>query len=362
MKVLFVFYVPSGGVETLNRQRRAALELEGISSHYLYYEKRRELVNDHGAPLYITNEDAYIKQIFDNNDFDAAIITSDFLSFPRFRRLGFKGKLILEAQGFGPKENAYLQLQMATPIVNNYANALLHPMTEHIAEIYEHFYPTTPTFGFDICFDPDTFAYMPGISSEKPIIAWVGRLEDNKNWREFLQIAHKLISEYRTDLQFYMFHDPSLAAPSELIAFEQMLDSLQLREHVSIFPDVPHTDMPYYFSMIGDSGGFLLATSKVESAGYAVIEAISCGCPVLTTDSDGVRRAVIHNQTGKYYELGNPDSALVEAKEFMANTDQRTYIRENALRHVKERFSYERYAASFKQMLLKLGVQDSSKG
>ncbi len=93
MKVLFVFYVPSGGVETLDRQRRAALELAGISSHFLYYGKRRDLVNDHGAPLYITNEDSELKQIFDTNEFDAAIVTSDFLSFPRFRRLGFKGKL-----------------------------------------------------------------------------------------------------------------------------------------------------------------------------------------------------------------------------------------------------------------------------
>ncbi|PAD35291.1 glycosyltransferase family 4 protein [Terribacillus saccharophilus] len=362
MKVLFVFYVPSGGVETLNRQRRAALELEGISSHFLYYGKRRELVNDHGAPLYITNEDAEIKEIFDANNFDAAVVTSDFLSFPRFRRLGFKGKLILEVQGFGPKELAYSQLQMAVPIVNNYANALLHPKTEHIAEIYEQFYPHTPTFAFDNCFDSDGFSYIDGTSAEKPIIAWIGRIEDNKNWREFLQIGRKLLSELRPDLRLYMFHDPSLADPNENIAFEQMLDDLQLRNHVSILPDVPHTDMPYYFSMVGDSGGFLLATSKVEGAGYAVLEAISCGCPVLTTDSDGVRRAVIHNQTGKYYQIGDPESALKEAKELMTNTEQRAYIRENARIHVKERFGYAAYAGSFKQMLLTLGLQDTNKG
>lgn len=362
MKVLFVFYVPSGGVETLNRQRRAALELAGISSHFLYYGKRRDLVNDHGAPLYITNEDSELKQIFDTNEFDAAIVTSDFLSFPRFRRLGFKGKLILEVQGFGPKELAYSQLKMAVPIVNNYANALLHPMTDHISAIYQEFYPNTPTFAFDNCFDASAFTYLPGTAAKKPIIAWIGRIEDNKNWREFLEIGHKLLTELRPDLQLYMFHDPSLAEPTENIAFEQMLDSLHLRAHVSIMPDVPHQDMPYYFSLIADSGGFLLATSKVEGAGYAVLEAISCGCPVVTTDSDGVRRAVIHNETGKYYQIGDMDSALQEAKEMMENTELRTHIRENAIRHVKERFHFSAYAASFKEMLLALGVQDNSKG
>ncbi|WP_376768255.1 glycosyltransferase [Paenibacillus alginolyticus] len=46
-------------------------------------------------------------------------------------------------------------------------------------------------------------------------------------------------------------------------------------------------------------GGSLYSTSKVEGAPYSILEAMSCRCPVLTSDSDGVSSAVIHNQTGK---------------------------------------------------------------
>lgn len=62
MNILFVFYVPSGGVETLNRQRFAALKKYGIDAHFLYYENRRNFLNDHSAPTFITNDDAEIKK------------------------------------------------------------------------------------------------------------------------------------------------------------------------------------------------------------------------------------------------------------------------------------------------------------
>lgn len=60
MNILFVFYVPSGGVETLNRQRSVALKKIGINSHFLYYQKRRELLNDHEAPVFITNNNTSV--------------------------------------------------------------------------------------------------------------------------------------------------------------------------------------------------------------------------------------------------------------------------------------------------------------
>ena len=55
MNVLFVYYLPSGGVETLNRQRSIALKRKNINCHFLYYRKERELINDHHAPTFITN-------------------------------------------------------------------------------------------------------------------------------------------------------------------------------------------------------------------------------------------------------------------------------------------------------------------
>ncbi len=64
MNILFVFFGPSGGVETLNRQRSLALKKKNINCHFLYYKKQRDLVNNHYGPTFITNKDDEIKKHF----------------------------------------------------------------------------------------------------------------------------------------------------------------------------------------------------------------------------------------------------------------------------------------------------------
>lgn len=356
MNILFVYYVPSGGVETLNRERSRALRKHGISSHFLYYEKRRTLLNDHDAPTYITNDESEIKQILDDGDYKAIIIVSDFQSLARFRRLGYQGKLILEIQGYGPKDAARNILKKAIPTIRAHASGILNPKTPHIKQLLKEFYPSFPTFHFNNCFDTSQFSYRPTTKKQAPIIAWIGRIEDNKNWREFLYIGHRLIKEYDKKLQLYMFEDPTIGDPNERLAFEQLIKKLQLQKHLTIHQNIPHADMVDHFSAIGDSGGLLCSTSKVEGAPYALLEAMSCKCPVLTTDSDGVKNAVFHNRTGKYYTLGNIDEAVNEAIEFMSNHSLRNAIRTKAYRHAKTNFHPDLYARNFRHMLKSLGI------
>ncbi|MGP3783850.1 hypothetical protein [Paenibacillus sp. 1A_MP2] len=50
---------------------------------------------------------------------------------------------------------------------------------------------------------------------------------------------------------------------------------------------------------------------------------MSCGCPVLSTDSDGVRSFITHNRTGKFYPIGNVNAAVSEAVDLMHNIQLR---------------------------------------
>ncbi|MCD7032638.1 glycosyltransferase [Metabacillus sp. GX 13764] len=356
MNILFVFYVPSGGVETLNRQRSSALKKANMNAHFLYYKKERDLVNDHGAPVYITNEDHEISGILSTGNYSAVVITSDYLALQRFRNLGYTGKMILEIQGYGPKETARTEMTKAVPYVTGYGNGLLNPRTPHIEQIFQELYPSTPKFSYNNCFDTAAFAYAPLPKNQNPIIGWTGRIEDNKNWREFLLIGHYLITLHNPNIKLYMFEDPTLSTAEERAQFQQQIQALGLQGSLTIHQNIPNENMKNFFSEIGDSGGFLCSTSKVEGAPYAVLEAMTCRCPVLTTDSDGVRSSVIHNQTGKYYQLGNIQNALEEAKDLMDNSVLRESIRNGALQHVKTNFSPELYASNFAAMLQSLGV------
>lgn len=356
MNILFVYYVPSGGVETLNRQRSAALKKHNINAHFLYYEKRRTLINDHNAPTFITNNDIEIKKILDNGDYSAIIVVSDFETLPRFRAMGFQGIMIIEIQGYGPKDVARTVLKNAIPVVNAYANGFLNPKTPHIVQILDEFYPSFPKFSFNNCFDTSQFSYQSLPTNDHPIIAWIGRIEDNKNWREFLRIGYQLINSHHSNIQLYMFEDPTISSPDERGKFKNLIKKLNLEKNLTIHSNVPNRKMAEYFSIIGDSGGFLCSTSKVEGSPYSLLEAMSCKCPVLSTDSDGVRSSIIHNETGKYYTLGNVVEAVKEAKELMTNNILRENIRTKALNHVKTHFNPDLYCRNFITMLDSLGI------
>jgi glycosyltransferase involved in cell wall biosynthesis len=153
-----------------------------------------------------------------------------------------------------------------------------------------------------------------------------------------------------------MFEDPTISSPIERGKFKNLIKHLNSEKNLTIYSNIPNSKMADYFSIIGDSGGLLCSTSKVEGAPYALLEAMSCKCPVLTTDSDGVRSSIIHNQTGKYYTLGNVAEAGKEAKELMKNNKLREQIRSNAFEHVKKHFNPDLYCRNFINMLVSLGI------
>lgn len=355
MNILFVFYIPSGGVETLNRQRCAALKKFNINCHCLYYDARKDL-NPFDGPCFIGKDPKMIKEILDNGQYSAIVIVSDFRILSLFRSLGYKGKIIIEIQGLGPKDQAKAFLLDGYSEIMKHADALLNPNTPHIVKLFDEIFPEKPKFRFNNCFDTNQFCYQDLPKPPHPIVAWIGRIEDNKNWKEFLYIGHRLLHEINSNIQLYMFEDPTLAVPRERHEFEQLIVKLDLTKNLSLLHNVTNAKMADFFSKIGDSGGFLCSTSKVEGAPYSVLEALSCKCPILTTDSDGVRSSIIHNQTGKYYTLGNIQEAVKEAKELMTNTQLREKIRSNGLLHVSSNFSPDLYSKNFINLLKSLGI------
>jgi glycosyltransferase involved in cell wall biosynthesis len=351
MNILFAFYIPSGGVETLNRQRFFALNKKGVNCHFLYTQPGTGLQNKVDTSIFISNNDFEIKDIIIKGKYDAIVVGSDFKLLERIRNLGYQGILIFEIQGLGlNKEHANVVLKRNSFIINKYCNALLYPQTPHLIQVIESNFPTKKKFSFHNCFNMDEFKYRNHPKYDKPIIGWVGRLEENKNWRDFLLIGAELIKE-NPFIQLWMFEDNTLGVKSERIAFEQEVDELNLKNNLKIYANQPHSSMADHFSIIGDSGGFLCSTSKVEGFGYAVLEAMICRCPVLSTDSDGVKSLIKHNETGKFFEIGNISQAVQEAKEIMLSYELREKIKIKGLKHIETHFSLEKYANNFLKMI-----------
>jgi glycosyltransferase involved in cell wall biosynthesis len=353
MNILFIFYIPSGGVETLNRQRALALRQKGINCHFIYFRKGAGIQNKEGdASVFITNNKEQIKNMIVSGNYKAIIVCSNYYFLRQIRQWGYQGALIYEVQGMGINKNHTRKviLNGASPNIKAFCDGILYPKTPHLIELFDHHFSDVRKFCFHNCIDTNTFNYKHLQPEKGPVIAWVGRLEKNKNWMDFLKFGSQLV-RYFPSLRLWIFEDPTLSTDIERKKFYRWLTSLKLSARTTVHSNVPHKQMADYFSQIGDSGGFLCSTSMIEGFGYAVLEAMSCRCPVLTTDSDGVKSFIVHNTTGKFFNHGNIKQAVNEAKELVSNLSLRENIRNNGLKHVKEHFSPSQYSENFLEML-----------
>jgi glycosyltransferase involved in cell wall biosynthesis len=355
MKLLFTYIVPSGGMETLNRIRCQALQNRGILCHLLYGTGGAGLQNLIGIPTHVTDTDEAIYHLLHTEHFDAVIVNSNFVMMERIRRFGYAGPVIYEVQGLGQRAQAIQTLSDALPFIYSHCNAALYPPTSHLIELFQSMLPGLKQYCFPNIFDSDAFTYRQHPVNPFPILGWVGRIEANKNWKAFLEIGYWMI-HFNPNIRLWIFEDANIYIHEERVAFEEMLQQLNLMPHLSMISNLPHQQMADYLSMIGDSGGFLCSTSILEGFGYAVAEAMSCRCPVLTTDSDGVRILIAHDQTGKFYPQGIIQEAVNQGKELMNDSDLRQNIRDHAQQHIRNSFSPEQYCQNFTNMLHELGV------
>ncbi|RAV22071.1 glycosyltransferase family 4 protein [Paenibacillus contaminans] len=357
MRVLFVYIIPGGGVDTLNRQRCHALSQEGIECHCLYFQPGSGLQNveAEGVPTFVTGNPSEMIAIINHYQYEALVVTCAFMEVRMLRQLGYGGRIVYEIQGLGTMAEARQKMADSHQYIAAYADAILVPATPHVLDLCAETFPNKLTYSFNNPLDTKTFTYRKVPKPDAPIAAWFGRLEYNKNWRDFLFIGYHLVQQ-KPETQLWMFHDHTLAQADDAALFELTVADLKLQGNLVIRSNVPHAEMPAIFSTIGDSGGFLCAPSRVEGAPYAVIEAMSCRCPVLTTDSDGVRSAVVHNVTGKYFDHGDIDGAVREALELMNDKTLRERIRRMGQKHIEDSFSIELYCRYFVEMLREVGA------
>lgn len=356
MKILYHFVIPSGGMETLNRHRFWALLDGGSDSAFHYCFPGAGLGNAAGIPVFVGHGPDELRRALFSDQYDALVVTTVFEHLGLVRELGYRNPVVFEIQGFGSVERAREQMALARPHVEQFADAVMVPPAPHLIGLAKEMWPRKPLYTMPVPFDLKRFRYRPKGASFPPIVAWIGRIEANKNWREFLLAGREILS--RTgNVRLMMFADLSLAPEAERAEFGRALHGLGLAPHTELYSNVRNRMMPDFLSAVSDSEGALLATSRVESVHYGILEAMACRCPVVTSDSDGVRQSVIDGRTGLYYQLGSPAEAARAVLRLLEDPALRRKVTEEALRHLERHFSPERFRTSFLGMLKDLGVR-----
>jgi glycosyltransferase involved in cell wall biosynthesis len=186
--------------------------------------------------------------------------------------------------------------------------------------------------------------------AKRRVIIWIGRLEDEKNPYEFLEIADNVAARQR-DVSFLMVgdspHDPAYGEALRAA----LAPSLEERLHFRKF--VPYEGMPQLYSLAAVTGGCLVSTSIAEAAPMTFLEAMACGCPIVSTAVDGASDLLGQGSRGWLYETGDVAGAVAVIENLVngASTDARKGIIADALRYVHSEHTAEHAARFYARQL-----------
>ena len=128
---------------------------------------------------------------------------------------------------------------------------------------------------------------------------WVGRLLPNKDPLTVLLAFEKYLQIEKEAKLFMIYQNTDLLPELE----ELIKASSTLRKAVKLVGEIPHDEMPVWFN----AADFYISGSHKEAAGYALLEAMSCGCIPVITDIPPYRKITNNGAFGLLFKAGDSD-------------------------------------------------------
>lgn len=214
-------------------------------------------------------------------------------------------------------------------------------------------------------FDPTLFRVIPDRERLNTIaqkyqlpdkfLLWVGQIESRKNIGRLLQafarvapnIPHKLVIAGAQRFTFPM----AVGAEREL----KLIEELGLQDRVHFAGWVPHDDLPALYNL----ADLFLFPSLYEGFGIPLLEAMACGCPIVTANTCAPPEV-----TGDAAYLSDPlsvESIAAGVSEVLANEQLRATMIERGLQRSKD-FSWDRCATEVLTFLESLALTPNERG
>jgi glycosyltransferase involved in cell wall biosynthesis len=140
--------------------------------------------------------------------------------------------------------------------------------------------------------------------SGSPVFLWVGRLDDNKDPLTVLDGFEILFEKYPAARLYMIYSDDRLANK-----VKDKIDSSEiLRTRVSLFGQVEHNQIEQFYN----SADYFVLGSHYEGSGYALSEALRCGCIPIVTNIPSFKMMTNNGQLGALWKPSDKNS-FVEA-------------------------------------------------
>lgn len=169
-----------------------------------------------------------------------------------------------------------------------------------------------------------------------PIVAWVGRMDDLKNWRGFLALGKELV-DLGFEGELWLAGKPverEVAGEMQRVSGES-----GLLPRLRWFREVPHERLPTWLDAVRDSGGVVVSTSRGESFGMTVAEAMARRCAVAVPAMGPFPEFVETESTGLLFDPSDAGDAARQVMRLLANRTLRERLGGTARASVARRFS-----------------------
>lgn len=165
----------------------------------------------------------------------------------------------------------------------------------------------------------------------------VGNLIPLKNYSFLLDVFLRLVN-LRPDVRLIIIGSgPERERIESFILRNGMTNRLQLLENV------PNDRMRIYYGQ----ADLLLLFSKVEIFGMVILEAMACGCPVISTPTAGALDVIEDEVNGFIVSEVNPEKVADRINRIFQNSKSLERMRSEAILTVKEKYSWQAIAKQY---------------
>jgi len=171
-----------------------------------------------------------------------------------------------------------------------------------------------------------------GISDELVFI-WVGRLNQNKDPFTVLNAFERFVQIHKNSCLYMIFGTDELKKE-----IEYFVNTNDLTRNVKLNGKVDHQELEKWYN----ASDIYLSGSHTEGSGYALCEALACGCYPVITNIPSFNWMTGNGKVGKQFSPGNSDELLRTLNELDISAIETE--RDKTRKHFDELLSFEAIA------------------
>ena len=309
MKILFLYtYGILGGVCTqLYHRFKGMNDIDNLEIHCGFRNDYgiSDMLSPYAELHFGLNENKTIK-LLNKSEFDIVVVIDSEEYINAVRKSSHRGLVFVEVHTSIDNNLKYL-----SKLQKDDLHAFI-VVSEYIKKKINHYVSESvmnkPVLTFPNVVDTNLFKHISLPINPIPIIGWVGKIDDHKDWKTYFRICSR-IKKIKPDVEFWIAGGETCSdeLSQEVLSYAEELDIVS---RLRWFDRIENHKMAEFYSTIADSGGLCLVTSHSESFGMSIIESLLSGCPIISTKVGAISEITEMESYLQFYNLGDTNNAL----------------------------------------------------